>query len=482
MLLDNDFFSPYGRTFFEPEHGRYIASYLNHILTEVLPEIFNIHPMDFQNIFVSPLKILVIILCFLCLSNTAFLFSKDNNTLLKPPVSNIAFTAVYAVIFLILFNDNYFFSNTRVYFNIFQNTVFWEYSASIWLYVLFSGIIGFYFVKKESFSNFNYAVLLICAFFLGISVEVLNLPAFALLSILGIYLFLKKELNRGYIILFAVYTASLLCFYANANNHAPVYRYDFFTYLTVNIIPFITGYITEFIGQSSILLLPIAVLFILNSFIYKNTEESAQRCLIFTASGTAGFMIFFALMFFGGFTDARNYHQWYVYEKFIYVYKTVLLFYLLFVLSFFLDSRKIKPNISSLIKIIVCILVLTVFHKNLIIDYYQNINKTVQYYKALKTAAYKSEKYAAEGKENFILLPKHFKTFKHELAFYKNSCGFQTYLHSVHPEINKNEIVFSRKFSSSVTFSEKELEELKFSNLLKHKMHRHKKDLKYCRN
>ena len=39
MLIFDDYFSPYGRTFFTPEHGRYAASYLNHILIECLPDI-----------------------------------------------------------------------------------------------------------------------------------------------------------------------------------------------------------------------------------------------------------------------------------------------------------------------------------------------------------------------------------------------------------------------------------------------------------
>lgn len=144
VLTDHDLAYPFGRKFLEPEHGRYIATYTNFLLTDVLPEYLNFHPNDFQIAFINPLKAFCTVLIFIFLSCTPFIFSFSKN---KANISNPAFILCYILIFVSIYNSLYSVWSAD-FFNITENTVFWEYPMSLFLYISFWSLIAYYYIKN----------------------------------------------------------------------------------------------------------------------------------------------------------------------------------------------------------------------------------------------------------------------------------------------------------------------------------------------
>ncbi len=138
----HDWAYPFGRNFLEPEHGRLFATYTNYVLSEVLPEYLNIHPSDFQTIFINPLKAFFSVTIFIFFAFAVFLFSEKKNKICNP-----AFILTFILVFLTLFNDEIDTWEVR-YFLFQENTVFWEYPMSLILYAPFWLIYTYFYVKN----------------------------------------------------------------------------------------------------------------------------------------------------------------------------------------------------------------------------------------------------------------------------------------------------------------------------------------------
>ena len=491
VLTDHDLVFSYGRTFLHPEHGRYLATFTNNILTERLPEIFNIHPNDFQIIVINPIKAVLIIISCLYIANAAFLFKNEN--ILKPQTYNSAYIFTYILIFLLLFNHNFFFNSDRKYYSIFENTVFFEYPMSIFLYVVVLGICLYLFIKREKLNKANYIILLIASLLLGTSVDSVTLSVFAAWGIMALYFiiliikaFIKKEnlqnikQNCLYIIpVYLSYATGLYLYYLHPPvEHEPNYGdYTFHEYIVNNIVPYIKTYINVFLGRNSTILIPIIIILIIGLFLCK--KEDIKKLSLFVSVNILGFFIFFAAIFVIGYNSDG---YWIVFDKWINIYRVITLFYLLAVIGFVCDKGKFEKY-SDRIKIIICIIILAIFHKNLINDYWTNIENTRIKTKELRTVAYKAEKIATTVNTEDIIVPPEFEYYKDILWFDQigfENCDYTIYINNVHPKIKKKSVVYSENALDNITFTEEELKELKFQNLLQEKMYRHKKHIVGC--
>lgn len=492
VLTNHDMAFSYGREFLYPEHGRYLTTYINNLITEKLPEIFNIHPNDFQQYFINPFKAILVIFSCLYITNSLFLFGKTDKNLLILPVSNPTFTLCYIVIFLLLFNDNYFFKPPRMYYGFFENIVFLEYSMSIVFYVIVMSILIYSVFNNTKPNKINNIILLITAFILGISVEPANIPAFGSFCILALCMIFKliksrkdkeksdniKQNYKWLIPFYFVYFLSVICYFIKPNYHKYSYHMEFKDYLVYVSQVFINGYYNEFIGYSSLLIIPILVIGILIYYKNKNDKEfliKFKKLILLLFIGIFSFMAFYALTFFMGYLGYEFYFEL---KKCMCIYKVALLFFLLVLLSFYTDIK--IPVKANKIKVLLCIITLLVFSNSLIINYYKNINETREKYKEIRMAAYKAEKYATTiNEDDNIILPVSYNHYQIYFWFLDNysdyECGFVKYIKNVHPKIDKEYVIFSNEVEDKVIFTEDELKQLKFQNLLLEKMYRHKK-------
>ena len=487
VLTIHDLAYPYGRKFLEPDHGRYLAYFTSNLLVEKLPEIFNIHPNDFSPKYISIVKGFIIILICLIITNACFLFTKEKDkNIFKFPICNPAFTILYMLIFLALFNDNFFF-NTKLgiglhYFAVFENIIFFEYPSSIVLYTAVMSILGYYFINDKIPDKKTYSIFLFLLFLLGITVEAINFPVFAGFILFIPYLILNKEKlkdKKQYIIqICIVYAIALFAYYIRPNGHVPKYNGSFIHYVKTGIIPFFRFYCDYIILNYSKILLPISLLFIPSFY---TDREKSKRLMYFITVNIAGFLCFYALMFFAGYSYADSF---YVEPKWTNLYRVITLFYLVFTIGFLIDFN-VSKKLSNTVKLIICICIFLIFHKNLITEYFPNMNKVVNEEKEIRTTAYIMEKIALYSLPEIheLVIPK--KLIKHGYLFWFTDyeCGYSKYLNNVYPKINISKMLYAEndRFLDNITFYDNELEDLKFSHLLKEKMYRHKKVFNNCK-
>lgn len=499
VLTDHDLVFSYGRDFLFPEHGRYIATYMNNLLTEILPEYLNIHPNDFQQIFVIPLKAVCTILLCILLANSAFIFSKRKSFLEN---FNPAIIVVYSTIFLSLYNENFISHDEYKFLHIFENTVFLEYIMSIPIFVLFFSIFTYLYIYQDKITNINkkeLSAFLILTFALGITVEPINVPVFAILVILLLFNYLTKRsiipdnpLNDNvfsfFSKVFAVYSVSTFLYYFTTVihwHHHDVFNCsfdDYKTYIVTYFVPYIKDYFSYFISKESIMLLPIliilAVLFF-NKKHYDNTSKN--RFIFFLIINMTIFLIFYFSLFLLKFLNSEFYIHL---NKWIYMYKLIILFWLTLSIGYLIDMNKaINEKYSQIIKILLCVFVLIVFCKSLILNFPNNIKNMIKYQKTIRTAAYIAEKKLVSEKTDEVFLPEKYKDIYSGILWINDQdyyCSFTVYVHNVHPNINNNYNISYKDYSDEAFLSKKEIQELKFQNLLTSKMYRHKKDIKNC--
>lgn len=223
----NDVVNPYGRTFFNPEHGRYVATTFLSITLEHLPKIFNIHPFDFRQQFLS---YVIILFSFCILSIIGYGILLFNKT--KSAVRWWFWLFAFVVAFLLLYSYPFKYLYQMDY------TVFCEYFMSLIPFLISFSLVLYAFVSNKILPSKLFLLCAISCFFTGISVETINLPLFFFLC--GITLFVaikyfcferniyqKKFLNMFVYFLF-VNVLACYFYYVRPVDHVTVTKHILF--------------------------------------------------------------------------------------------------------------------------------------------------------------------------------------------------------------------------------------------------------------
>lgn len=225
MPLDHhELFIPQGKGLFFPEHGRYIASFLNNFLFEKSSVILNVHTADLRASLILVFVIIFSIMIFSVISCGIILFTKNENK------NKMWYWLIcYLSTFLILYDSQ---SEKLLYYDLIE---FFEYPCSLIPYLPFLAMIFKLFIKDENPSKFEYTLLLILSFFTGITLEQINIPAFLFLFAITLFVgveYLKEKDNtllkqkfKNFSIIFAVNLISCLIYYVNPSDHIPVDKY-----------------------------------------------------------------------------------------------------------------------------------------------------------------------------------------------------------------------------------------------------------------
>lgn len=485
ILVDHDLAYAFGRKFFFPEHGRYIATFTNHILTENLPEIFNIHPNDFQPIFINPLKAFFAIVIFTFFTGSFFIFRQK-----QKPIVTIAFVLTYSLIFLSIFNANFALwlgNEYQAFFNYMENTVFWEYPMTFFIYIPFWSIFIYFETKGKIIPKNLYILTLILAFFICTSVEPINDAVFTAFGLYAIYLFAKNKFklkntinnNKQFFGILAAGILGLIAYYINPEDlredHQVVTSLlTYQEYLTQQLPRFIEKYTNFFFIKNSVFLI-IPFLLCLYIKFSKNFEDEKgkNKLILLTAINILGYLIFFASVFIIGF--CFNYDKfWFEYTKWANMYAYSCLFFTLILAGYAIDQNKLLQPNAEKIKAVGCLLILVIFSKVLIFDNYQKSLEFTYFLKDLKKQYYTIEKLAVSQTTTELYLPISFSEF---IGTDNNdNCWWLfAYIRSVHPDVIKTKIVFSDAVDENCLTKDEE-QNLKFSNLLRYKRFRNKKD------
>ena len=480
IIVGHDLIYGYGRTFFNPEHGRYVATFINSIFSEHLPYILNIHPNDFQLMVTVPVKAIVIILFCLVFANSFFVFSKKENEILKFDFGNIAFLLTYLVSFLVIFNNTYFFFGIHSFFAATQNTVFWEYSCSLFYYVILFNLISYHIVNKKFPNKKNYIFILIFAFLTGLSIEIINAPVFFTLTVLYIVLLINykkfdKKTNLKILSVYGVYLLSLFIYYGHPNDSCINYgdTLCFKNYFCAEIINFAKSYLKNLIIPSLVLLIPMFAL--ITAIAVKEEINSRKSIIFFILVNLVSILLLYMATFTFGYYNIESHNFWIMEHKWICTYRAIFLYFLVLMAGFYIDNLFISSEKKAIIvKVILCAASLIIFCKPLIIDYYGEISEWRSFQKEDKLYAYVIEKYALVQDSEYIKVPIYDTPYMFVFGsiYIKWRLVHLKYLH--YPELsNKKAIIPDENAKIDKTLFEKdELKKLKFSKLLTHRIHK----------
>lgn len=390
ILNLHDYFIPHVRHFADPQRGRLLASFLNALFVTDIPYFFDIHPNDVNVEITRYAKALFIILITLVYTQSAFLFSKKKFDLLNP-----AFVFLYLFLFLTVFNHNYIFDNLREFFCTTENTVFWEYPASMLQYALFWSIFGYFFVKDKLFSKGIYCLIILLILLLGTSVEIVNFPTVYTLTIFGIIYLFNKNKDRNYIKqgigMSIAYAAALVFLWFNEQRDLHCSHFNV-AYVKEQFGMFCSQFWHNFILHESFLLIPTIILIAIIFKLFKE-KENTRRFVYFVSINIVMLIVFYFSTFFLAGNDGAEPGNFPIYYyKMLSVYKMTCIYWLIvttgyFSFILFKDENKSKGLLALISLISLCISL-----PWLIFEYPQKIHNTRQIMKERRVSMYRTEK------------------------------------------------------------------------------------------
>lgn len=469
----------HNRNFFNPQYGRYLATYINNIITDRMPDFFNIHPNDFNPAVMVPIKaVFIILMCFLY-THVGFIFSKKS---FWDKLCNPAFSVFFLLIFLTLFNENYLFVGRRIYLCTFENTVFFEYPMSLLFFIPLISYLCYYYVNKTIPTKANYLILLLLALCLGETVQIVSIQSFILLTIFLIILLRKylknKDENKIVFKLFiGIYCAVFISLVISTLDFQDFTK-DFgestyLNYVITEFPAFIKMYYNDYILHHSYLLIPTIIILTAMFFINRNSKQFIG----FMSICIFALLFFYLLTFFIAGSDGMSSGYFPImYNKWECIYKMICLLYLILTFSYLTDNiLKINDKYSSFIKIIICIIVLIIFRNNMVTGYYPHLLEIKERYRQIRVMMYKAEKMALTQNmdDDIIHLSQEYKDPWTELV--GCSAFYVFYINDLY-KMNKTDCDFNLKNEDMDILTNEELKELKFQKLLEN--HNLKKQLK----
>ncbi len=484
ILTGHDFIFGYGRTFIYPEHGRYIATFINCVFSEYLPYLLNIHPNDFIPMVVSPIKAFLVILFALLFSNSLFLLNRKENEIFKFEFSNFAYLILFIFSFFVIFNNNYFFSYTNSFFATLDSTAFWEYPFSLFYFVILFNLLIYYIVNQKVPCLKNYILILFFTFLTGLSLEIINAPLLIPITLLYILLLINykkfdKITNLKFLSVYFIYILAIILYYCNSNDSSPIYGDGgFINYLHSEFHNFLLEYKLNIIKEMQWLIFPAIFFSISSLFFIKNKNLCFYS--IFILITIFSFLLCYLSVFVLGysiFCIGTDTCYWCSYQKWLYMLKIILLFLLLNSIYVFIVSVLYKNNKwQDIAKVILCTIFLIIFFNSVIGNYYENVTEWIAERKDARRTSYMIEKIAINQnpKEENIIVP-----IKYDNLLEADNLYFLSNIKYLHyPELsNKKNMVYDENYVIDQNlFSEQELKNPKFQSLLKHRIHKNEYD------
>ncbi len=468
-VMGSDLGFLYGRTFLNPEHGRYIATWFGNILMERLPVLLNIHPLDFNCPFILTVKIFLSIIIFSTVSYGFLLFFDKKNK------NDIWIWLLgYIVSFLLLFNHK----SNFLWFQ--EITIFLEYIVAIIPYLIFiSGIIYFFTIEKIPTKPISVLIML-AAFFSGITVEVLNVPSLMFITLVTLFVcirFLRSERTNViakqrfnfFLSLFFIHLFSVILYYINPNDHEVYNRHilsDFWNFsfaawrfIFLDLLPFhILNIVT------AVLILILRKKEQKQNIRFISCLSLCHLCFIFNFTIILCFVLCFVKIDIVSFLgDIKN----------IDTYVILLLFSNFLLLGYLISSyTSLNEKKLYILKILAIIIVLITNFKFIDKNFSDYTEKQANDLKH-RQQLYKIEKSIVKqrGKDTIIIPTKNFN-----YKYYMDFSHFVLLSVIYYPDFQNMKTIVTDENLAPEELTEKEKANLNFSNLLPHKINKFEGD------
>lgn len=465
-MIEHDLSIPYGRTFFHPEHGRYIATAVANLLFEKIPIAFNIHPFDLNVSLMLAVRIVIMTIVLVMISSGILLFSS------KRKISDLW-------ILLLGYLASYFLLCNRFFmYLVFYNLVpFLEYDASVIPLFVFLSISIYFYVKDKIPSKLAFSLFLISAFFTGITTELINISTFLYMSILSLvvsirYFYSDKneiEKQRLKFFLWGYFVLILACgiFFVNPTDHDFQNNHMFFTYWKEFIPLFWENCVLRVKRFYFVLFALFGILF----FARKNCQKQNFRLATCTAIINLAFLFYFLVVSYciSCFSSVMMENYDLFQYKFVSPYAAVILFQIFVVVGYLFETINFSSTRKEIFfKILMTVAIFLSIYR------YQDNNLEFLFYQrnhflTRRVYSYQLEKLmmSQAGKET-IALPLGYNDYYSDDIEVNNILKFLIYIH--YPDFQNLKTVIADDSIRLDNLSEEELKHLRFSNLLKHKI------------
>lgn len=470
ILNLHDYFIPHVRHFADPQRGRFLASFLNALFVVNIPGFFGLHPNDANIMITRYAKAFFIILITLIYTQSAFLFSKKKFDCLNP-----TFVVLYLFLFLSVFNQNYIFTGLREFFCTEENTVFWEYPASLLQYTLFWSIFGYFFVNDKLMTKGIYILTIILVLLIGTSIEIVNFPTVYSLTIFGILYLFNKNKNNAYVKqacgTAVTYAAALVFLWFNEQRDLHCSHFNL-AYIREQFGMFCSQFWHNFLCKESLLLIPVILLTAVIFVFFKN-KGNTRRFVLFVTVNIVMLIIFYFSTFFLAGNDGNEPGNFPIYYlKMLSVYKMTCLYWLVLTFGYLSFIMFKDENKSKGLLLITTVILTLIFSQSLIFRYPQKIIDARNVMKQRRLTMYKTEKMILidfpkyTGEANCAEIPDKFQ--EDILSVISVLPWYFAHLQEIHGDeyFRTSCIEFVRdKDETQYNFSEEELNNIKFSNL-----------------
>lgn len=346
-------------SFFAPEHGRYVSSFLLNFLVEQVPVFLRRHYYDCFNMVPFVCSVIIIIIALLAKSFS--LFSKK---------SLFVFSCAYFFFFLFFFNTHIHWCE---YMNAREIDIFIFCTFPIIFYFWLYFLLIKHFLKMKIPNKRDFWLISILTFLVGISAETQNLffLCFWVLLIFGQILSIlvckksqEQEKNKKFLnfmlILGSIYVLSLVVYYSNPIDHSMSFSND-----NENLFAEFADTFGNFVLKPYWLLPMISVLTSLMILLTRKFHTlSDNRMVIFSLVNLFSLFLFY---FFGNllieffWMSAERYSL--CVGKFLLVFLLILFINVSVALGYLADTR-LTAKKAKIVKILVLVIAL-IFTKNL---------------------------------------------------------------------------------------------------------------------
>lgn len=467
FFVESDSFLFFGRNIFNSDSGRYVATVIWNFVVEHLPRILNVHIFDLYSSVIFPFEILISVLVFLLIS-FPFVFFFDKNDKAK----GLFWLLAYLSTFFLLFNA------THSYFGVLFPITFLEYEASLIPFLLFLCFIIYFYSSEKIPKRPIFILFLILSFSAGLTLEVLNIPSVMftfLVTMLALYDFCSSEKNfvskqrlKMFLSVFLVNLTAFLMYYIAPPSHGYLSKHISFSLNSEFLIRMFDAVVIKLLPFHFVNILAVfLILFFRKSFYKQNIRIISSVFICNLCFFIYYFFVLHLILFFVD-IDASDF---FCGVKTFLPYIAVLLSFNFLLLGYFIAHGSYKNNCAKNTAKIIAICSILLVNFQLFIDYIPNFVSQKNENKKDKEIFYAIEKslMTQVGQETVII----------PLKKIDNPYGLGKHLRilvgvfAVHyPDFEKLKTVITDSNLDTEELSEEEKKNLKFSNLLLHKINK----------
>lgn len=336
-------------------HGRFFTTLFQYLFIKKIPELLNINYQEFAIISQTTIKSFFIIFCTIVITSSINFFPKTKNYI-QLNITNI-------LVFLLLFALIY---NLKFIFGIEVSEFFYGYIFPIPFFIIFLNKTFKYFVLNKKIKTTSFILYALLTIFLITTNEGYNIAS---ITILGLILLkkiwkIKKEQTKisQLIILIFISIITMFVMYQSSGFDYVTKDYDIGLIREININNinnFLIAFSDRIIKNINFLWITLILAITIN-ILRKNNRFFRKKILIQTAIIHISFLAFFCCLFFLGETFTyENYHFYNVLPKFwilqpglLISYYAIIIYNILFCISYFNKKTRNKNCIFTTITII----------------------------------------------------------------------------------------------------------------------------------